>query len=48
MTTLPTRYNLTYVKDGESWLIVDHHASAMPMRPKQSNARMLDLPTVAL
>jgi uncharacterized protein (TIGR02246 family) len=32
--TLPARYSLTYVKNGERWLIVDHHSSAMPPPPK--------------
>lgn len=32
--SLPARYSLTYVKNGERWLIVDHHSSAMPSPPK--------------
>ena len=32
--TLPARYSLTYIKNGERWLIVDHHSSAMPAAPK--------------
>lgn len=32
--SLPARYSLTYVKNGEHWLIVDHHSSAMPSIPK--------------
>ena len=32
--TLPARYSLTYIKNGERWLIVDHHSSAMPAVPK--------------
>src|SRR3981189_3541409 len=32
--TLPARYSFTYVKNGERWLIVDHHSSAMPSAPK--------------
>jgi uncharacterized protein (TIGR02246 family) len=32
--TLPARYSLTYVKNGERWLIVDHHSSAMPSTPR--------------
>jgi uncharacterized protein (TIGR02246 family) len=31
---LPARYSLTFVKNGEHWLIVDHHSSAMPSTPK--------------
>ncbi|MFL6572859.1 MAG: SgcJ/EcaC family oxidoreductase [Burkholderiales bacterium] len=32
--TLPARYSLTFVKAGESWMIVDHHSSAMPAAPR--------------
>ncbi len=32
--TLPARYSFTYVKQGTSWMIVDHHSSAMPQPPK--------------
>jgi uncharacterized protein (TIGR02246 family) len=32
--TLPARYSLTFVKNGQRWLIVDHHSSAMPSPPK--------------
>jgi hypothetical protein len=32
--SLPARYSSTYVKNGERWLIVDHHSSAMPSPPK--------------
>jgi hypothetical protein len=28
--SLPARYSLTFVKDGDKWKIVDHHSSAMP------------------
>src|ERR671936_1710677 len=27
--SLPARYSFTYVKNGQRWLIVDHHSSAM-------------------
>jgi len=32
--TLPARYSFTLVKDGENWMIVDHHSSAMPPSPR--------------
>jgi uncharacterized protein (TIGR02246 family) len=32
--TLPARYSFTFVKQGDRWLIVDHHSSAMPPPPK--------------
>jgi uncharacterized protein (TIGR02246 family) len=32
--TLPARYSFTFVKNGERWLIVDHHSSAMPPSPR--------------
>jgi uncharacterized protein (TIGR02246 family) len=32
--TLSARYSFTYVNNGERWLIVDHHSSAMPAAPK--------------
>ena len=32
--TLPARYSFTLVKDGEKWMIVDHHSSAMPPPPQ--------------
>jgi uncharacterized protein (TIGR02246 family) len=32
--TLPARYSFTYVQNGDRWLIVDHHSSAMPPAPK--------------
>ena len=34
VTTLPARYSFTYVKDGDSWLIADHHSSVVPAPPK--------------
>src|SRR5438876_6350407 len=33
--TLPARYSFTFVKEGGSWMIVDHHSSAMPAPPRQ-------------
>jgi hypothetical protein len=33
--TLPARYSFTYINNGERWLIVDHHSSAMPAAPRQ-------------
>jgi uncharacterized protein (TIGR02246 family) len=32
--TLPARYSFTFVKEGERWMIVDHHSSAMPSVPR--------------
>jgi uncharacterized protein (TIGR02246 family) len=32
--TLPARYSFTFVKEGEHWIIVDHHSSAMPTPPR--------------
>ena len=29
--SLPARYSLTFVRDGDKWKIVDHHSSAMPL-----------------
>ena len=34
MQTLPARYSFTLVERDVSWLIVDHHSSALP-RPSQ-------------
>ena len=30
----PARYSFTFLKNGDVWLIVDHHSSAMPAPPK--------------
>jgi len=27
---LPARYSFTFVKDGDRWMIVDHHSSSVP------------------
>jgi len=32
--TLPARYSFTFVKEGEHWMIVDHHSSTMPAPPQ--------------
>jgi len=32
--THPARYSLVFVKDGQNWMIVDHHSSAMPTPPR--------------
>lgn len=32
--SLPARYSFTHVKDGDRWVIVDHHSSALPSPPK--------------
>ena len=32
--TFPARYSFTYVKNGDHWLIIDHHSSAMPSTPR--------------
>jgi uncharacterized protein (TIGR02246 family) len=32
--TLPARYSFTLIKDGDNWMIVDHHSSAMPAPPR--------------
>jgi hypothetical protein len=32
--TPPSLYSFTFVKDGENWMIVDHHSSAMPAPPR--------------
>jgi uncharacterized protein (TIGR02246 family) len=32
--SLPARYSLVYLRRNGQWMIVDHHSSAMPVRPK--------------
>jgi uncharacterized protein (TIGR02246 family) len=32
--TIPARYSLTFVKEGNDWKIVDHHSSALPAPPR--------------
>jgi uncharacterized protein (TIGR02246 family) len=32
--TLPARYSIVFVNDGQNWMIVDHHSSAMPSPPR--------------
>jgi uncharacterized protein (TIGR02246 family) len=32
--TLPARYSFTFVKEGQNWMIVDHHSSVMPAPPR--------------
>jgi hypothetical protein len=31
--SIPARYSLTFVNDGDKWMIVDHHSSTMPPAP---------------
>jgi len=37
--SLPARYSLTYVKDGDTWMIVDHHSSTVPPPPAPAPTR---------
>ena len=32
--TLPARYSFTFLKSGNTWLIVDHHSSVVPAPPQ--------------
>lgn len=32
---VPARFSMTYRRNGDRWLIVDHHSSAMPAPPTQ-------------
>jgi uncharacterized protein (TIGR02246 family) len=37
--SIPARYSLTFVRDADKWLIVDHHSSAMPPAPAPAPTR---------
>jgi len=37
--SIPARYSLTFVKDSDRWMIVDHHSSAMPPAPAPAPTR---------
>jgi uncharacterized protein (TIGR02246 family) len=37
--SIPARYSMTFVREGDKWMIVDHHSSAMPPAPAVAPAR---------
>ena len=39
MKSLPARYSFTYLKNGDRWLIVDHHSSADAIDLKEDTRR---------
>jgi hypothetical protein len=38
--TLLARYSFTFVRNGDRWLIADHHSPAMPTPPKMASTEM--------